>query len=111
MGGWPNKKGVIPPKLQIFDYPEGEWSGRTAQLANQDKTSKNQVVATFVPPARYQLGEEVETPTGRGNAQFWLNDKENGILLVVSQNRKQTELPPGSLWVLRYLKPNKVKKN
>ena len=38
MGGWPNKKGDIPTELQIFEFPEGEWSGHTAQPVNQDKT-------------------------------------------------------------------------
>jgi len=64
---------------------------------------------TFVAPVKYQLGEEVNIPTGRGNVQFWLEDKGK-LFLVVSQTRKQTELSPKSLWRLHYLKPNKVKK-
>jgi len=64
---------------------------------------------TFAPPAKYQLGEEVSIPTGLGNVQFWLEDKEE-LFLVVSQTRKQTKLPPKSLWLLHYLKPSEVKK-
>ena len=72
---------------------------------------------TFVPPAIYQLGEEVEIPTGRGNVQFWLKEKGK-LLLAVSQTKKQTKLVPityndriiDRLWQLHFVKPNKVKK-
>ena len=63
----------------------------------------------FVPPVKYQLFEEVNIPTGRGNVQFWLRDKDK-LLLAISQSKKQTEVPPNSLWILHYLAPEKVKK-
>jgi len=66
-------------------------------------------MSIFVPPARYQLGEEVIIPTGRGNVQFWLQDKES-LFLAVSQTRRQTKLSPNSLWQLHYLAPEMVKK-
>ena len=63
----------------------------------------------FVAPVKYQLFEEVSIPTGRGNVQFWLRDKDK-LLLAVSQSKKQTEVPPTSLWIMRYLAPELVKK-
>ena len=65
---------------------------------------------TFVAPVVYQLGETVIIPTGKGTVQFWFMDKEKGLLLAVSQTKKQTKLEHNQFWKLHFLKPNKVKK-
>ena len=41
-----------------------------------------------VPRVKFQLGEKVKIPTGKGRVQFWYNDGKK-ITLAVSQMNKQ----------------------
>lgn len=65
--------------------------------------------SSFVAPAKFLLGEEVDTPVGKAIVQFWLMT-EGGPKLAVSQGKTRAELPEKRFWILHILDYKDIKR-